>query len=181
MVDKDVLLDEFAENLDSAIDNSNVAVRMIKDSAELIEWCKKRAKLALEHTIALIEESVIEDTGAKEQKDSVLNKIEIVPVYDRESILRSAAKCTTQDRNIEYGEPEDNFAAIAAEWQAHLDRRPPGPLNAHDVAIMMVGFKMVRSTNNPAHMDNYIDIAGYAACGGEIASKKTEPLDLVIG
>lgn len=99
----------------------------------------------------------------------------------REEILDNSKICTTQDRNNQYGEPEDNFAAIAAEWQAHLDRRPPGPLNAHDVAIMMIGFKLVRSTSNPAYLDNYVDIAGYAACGGEIASKeKTEPLDWVM-
>ena len=99
----------------------------------------------------------------------------------RDEILNNAKICTTQDRNNQYGEPEDVFSFVAAKWQVHLDNRPPGPLTAHDVAIMMIDLKTARSTNNPAHMDNYIDIAGYAACGGEIAtSEKTEPLDLVM-
>ena len=164
MIDKDTLLDNFEENLRDALHNTKFPADAEKHPIDLIRWCEKRAKLALDQTIELIKEE----------------KAFIQPVYTRQGILEAADKCTTQDRNIEYGEPEDNFAAVAAEWQTHLDRRPPGPLNEHDVTIMMIGFKMVRSTSNPAHMDNYIDIAGYAACGGEIAGKKkTEPLDWV--
>lgn len=95
----------------------------------------------------------------------------------RKEILENAIKCVTQDRNIEYGEPEENFGKIADLWGTYLDIH----IRPYDVAMMMILFKMARSTSNPAHIDNYIDIAGYAACGGEIASKKTEPLDLVIG
>ena len=102
------------------------------------------------------------------------------PVYTRKEILAYAKKFTTQDRYNLYGEPEDVFSFVAAKWQVHIDNRPPGPLTAHDVAMMMIDLKTARSTNNPAHMDNYIDIAGYAACGGEIVSKKAEPLDLII-
>ena len=28
--------------------------------------------------------------------------------------------------------------------------------------------KVARANENPSHADNYIDIAGYAACAGEI-------------
>lgn len=99
----------------------------------------------------------------------------------REEILNNAKLCITQDRNNQYGEPEDVFSFVAAKWQVHIDNRPTGPLTAHDVAMMMIDLKTARSTSNPAHIDNYVDIAGYAACGGEIVSeKKTESLDLVI-
>jgi hypothetical protein len=33
---------------------------------------------------------------------------------------------------------------------------------------MMIDLKTVRAWNNPSHADNWIDIAGYAACGGEM-------------
>jgi hypothetical protein len=33
--------------------------------------------------------------------------------------------------------------------------------------------KIARLANSPDHMDSWIDIAGYAACGGEIAAKLT--------
>ena len=96
----------------------------------------------------------------------------------RDEILDNAKICTTQDRNIQYGEPEDNFGRIAELWSAYLDGID---VSSHDVAMMMILFKVARSASNLAHVDNYIDIAGYAACGGEIASKKkTEPLNWAI-
>jgi hypothetical protein len=36
---------------------------------------------------------------------------------------------------------------------------------------MMVDLKTVRAWGNPSHHDNWIDVAGYAACGGEIAGR----------
>ena len=36
---------------------------------------------------------------------------------------------------------------------------------------MLVDLKTVRAWGNPAHDDNWVDIAGYAACGGEIAGR----------
>jgi len=40
-----------------------------------------------------------------------------------------------------------------------------------DVAAMMALMKLGRIAGNPAHMDSWIDLAGYSACGGEIAGK----------
>jgi len=39
-----------------------------------------------------------------------------------------------------------------------------------DVAQMMVLMKIARLENSPTHMDSWIDVAGYAACGGELAA-----------
>jgi hypothetical protein len=39
-----------------------------------------------------------------------------------------------------------------------------------DVAVMLALLKVARIKQNPNHTDNWIDIAGYAACGGEIAT-----------
>ena len=40
-----------------------------------------------------------------------------------------------------------------------------------DVANMMVLLKIARAKENPKHMDNWVDMAGYATCAGEIAAE----------
>lgn len=81
----------------------------------------------------------------------------------RQTILDEAVKL---DRNEQYGEPEDSFKTIAAMWTAYLDGR--SVISAADVAAMMVLFKTARISGGQAKTDNWVDIAGYAACGGEI-------------
>ena len=90
----------------------------------------------------------------------------------REMILDTARTCVCEDRNGQYGEPEDNFAIIAGFWQEYLYASTGERITvtAADVASMMVLFKVARiatSTGNGC-ADSWIDIAGYAACGGEI-------------
>lgn len=88
----------------------------------------------------------------------------------RDEILQSAITAVCTDRNEEYGEPEQNFESIAAYWSDYLtsvlDRETL--LCARDVAHMMILFKVARLTTGKATQDSYIDIAGYAACGGEL-------------
>lgn len=83
----------------------------------------------------------------------------------RKELLEKAIEATTE-RGQEYGKPEDNFATIARLWRVYLDT----PINAHDVAMMMVLFKVARSKANPEHTDNLTDIAGYAACAAELGA-----------
>ena len=42
-------------------------------------------------------------------------------------------------------------------------------LEAEDVAIMMILLKIARIQTGTFKPDNYIDIAGYAACAAEVA------------
>tara|TARA_R110002111_G_scaffold34063_2_gene67878 strand:- start:229 stop:489 length:261 start_codon:yes stop_codon:yes gene_type:complete len=83
----------------------------------------------------------------------------------RADILNAAAQAVTVDRAATHGDVEDNFNAIAALWTARMGIR----VTAHQVAIMLIDLKTVRAWGNPAHDDNWIDMAGYAACGGEVA------------
>ena len=86
----------------------------------------------------------------------------------RKEILAEAEKCVCSDRNLQYGEPEDNFSDIAKLWSAYLDT----DLGAEDVAIMMCLFKIARLQGSAFEsIDSWIDLIGYAACGGEIATK----------
>lgn len=89
----------------------------------------------------------------------------------RSEILDEAKLTITQDRVDIYGEPEDSFKTIAELWEVYLYDRLNGELTSLDVSIMMLLLKVARSIKSPFHIDNYIDMAGYAACAGEEAVK----------
>ena len=92
----------------------------------------------------------------------------------REDILAEVNKCVNTDRNRDYGEPEDNFKAIAGFWNCYLESKGAlkTPLTSEDVAILMLLLKVARVATGGNKLDNYVDIAGYAVCGGEICSKQ---------
>ena len=85
----------------------------------------------------------------------------------RKELLEEAAKITNGERQEHYGTPEDNFARIAALWNAYLGKPY---LAVQDVAAMMILLKTARIASDPKHLDSWVDIAGYASCGGEIVS-----------
>lgn len=93
----------------------------------------------------------------------------------REEILNAAKQCVCHDRNEQYGEPENNFAVIARFWQEYIFGATGKTFNltAFDVANMMVLFKVARAATAGANAnaDSFVDMAGYAACGGEIVSR----------
>lgn len=90
----------------------------------------------------------------------------------RAKLLSDASEIVTSDRANAYGPPEDNFKRIAALWEVYLEQHPSdAPINATDVANMMVLMKVARLMQTPGHRDSWLDIAGYAACGYSVASK----------
>lgn len=74
------------------------------------------------------------------------------------------------DREQDYGSPEDNFARIANLWTAYTGIK----FTAHNVAMMLGLVKVGRAGSGVYHPDNYVDLAGYAACAGEIAGRMAE-------
>lgn len=90
----------------------------------------------------------------------------------RVEALREAARITTQERNVDYGGPEENFTRTARIWSVILGT----DINNEQVAMMMIGLKMARFANkSDFQSDTWIDIAGYAGCGyevGKIASER---------
>ena len=86
----------------------------------------------------------------------------------REQILDTAKTIINGERQRDYGDAGDNFQVIADMWNAYLKVSHAGtPLNRHDVANMMILLKVARNVSGEIKDDNYIDIAGYAALGGE--------------
>ena len=106
-----------------------------------------------------------------------------VEVMTRTELLAKANACVTGERPEDYGSPEDNFSTIAQLWAAYIQAACVAPgvhveLLAEDVALMMALLKIARATASD-NLDNYIDLAGYAACAGEIAGRAGNGVDKV--
>lgn len=97
----------------------------------------------------------------------------------REDILEAAKECVCGERDVEYGSPKDNFLTIARFWTNYLRAAHPElhvttfTASAKDVALMMALLKIARAAHGDK-ADNFIDLAGYAACAGEIVGDVKE-------
>lgn len=101
----------------------------------------------------------------------------------REQLIDEAKTIITSNRNKDYGEPEDNFERIADLWNAYLKHiallrstqsdkdvqtiMEHGLLLEHDTAVLMILMKVARIIESPQKADHWVDIIGYAACGGQ--------------
>ena len=101
-----------------------------------------------------------------EDDEYIINEVKSRTI--RERTLDEAKKCILGDREQDYGSPENNFTTIAKFWSSYLDKE----ITAQQVADMMILMKISRIKNGGGTGDSYVDIAGYAACGNEILSKK---------
>lgn len=61
------------------------------------------------------------------------------------------------DRVCVYGDPVETFARVALIWSALLDHE----VQSWEVPLMLIGLKMVRTTEAPDYSDNSDDIEGY--------------------
>lgn len=84
----------------------------------------------------------------------------------RAQILQAAREAVMVDRAATHGGAEDTFGRIAGMWSAYLGM----DVSPADVAALLVTLKVARARSNPGHEDNWVDMAGYAACGGELAT-----------
>ncbi len=83
----------------------------------------------------------------------------------REECLRTACEIVNGARQDCYGDAEDNFQTIASLWESYLEATGCDVvINSKDVAMMMILLKVARAAAPGIHLDNYIDISGYAAC-----------------
>lgn len=79
--------------------------------------------------------------------------------------MQQADKCVNGQREQDYGTPEQNFQIIADLWSAYKGIS----FSAVDVAMMMSLLKIARIRSGGGTGDSFVDLAGYAACGGELA------------
>lgn len=93
----------------------------------------------------------------------------------RSDILDLAKRCVVGDREQDYGSPEQNFERIAEMWESYMAGKCCGSdvcILPEDVAAMLALLKIARIASGHAKADNWVDLAGYAACGGEIEGRK---------
>lgn len=136
------------------------------------EFLKKAAQRDLEAVIASDGIALLPDweksKGAKAElavAQWLGKKVYLYPSmveYGKESILDTAKRLTSSDRQKDYGHPKDNFKRIADLWNAYLINRknPETEISIEDVAWMMVLLKIARDLNKPT-LDNLVDSVGY--------------------
>ena len=96
---------------------------------------------------------------------------------NRAEILEAARGCVCGEREQDYGSPENNFETIGLLWGVYLRAAHPemakgmavNSVTPKDVAAMMALLKVARIATGSSP-DSFIDLAGYAACAGEIAT-----------
>jgi hypothetical protein len=79
------------------------------------------------------------------------------------SILGHTAK-VLEERRDDYGDPAEQFRAIADRWSITLAT----PITPSQVALCMIDFKLARLAYDPGHIDSMVDVIGYAALLREV-------------
>lgn len=87
--------------------------------------------------------------------------------HDRAGVLDQAHRAVYA-RGDQHGTPSETFPRIGHLWSNILQRR----VEPHEVAQCMIALKLVRCSVDPANPDNWVDIAGWSACGAEVAPIK---------
>jgi len=85
---------------------------------------------------------------------------------NRKECLDAAAEAVLKNRQATYGPPESSFADTAVVWSVIVGFE----IKPWQVPLMLAGLKVVRAKASPQHADNWADLAGYAACGAELAT-----------
>jgi hypothetical protein len=83
----------------------------------------------------------------------------------RTKTLHTAIRIINGDRQESYGDAQESFDRIATVWSAITNTHITGA----QVALMMAGLKLCRLSTDIDHSDSWVDLAGYAALGSEIA------------
>lgn len=102
----------------------------------------------------------------------------------RSEILEAARRCVCGEREQDYGTPENNFETIGLLWGVYLRAAHPEyakvmPINgitAKDAGTMLALLKVARIATGSSP-DSFIDLAGYAACAGEIVTERSCPYE----
>ena len=89
------------------------------------------------------------------------------------SIINEASRIVADDREKSYGNKSTNHKNIAKLWSAYLDKE----VSSHDVAMLMALLKIARTKTGELCIDNYIDLVGYGAIAGQLASEDNNQLE----
>lgn len=91
---------------------------------------------------------------------------------NQKEILDEAKKIISGERKDQYGNAEDSFKIIADLWNVYDQYKGKSEDDAKDVSLKMILLKIARTLGGEDKLDNYVDIAGYAALAGGIFTKQ---------
>lgn len=91
---------------------------------------------------------------------------------NRAEVLDTAKSLVYGERAKDYDNPRRNFKRIAVFWQEILQTS----VTPEQVAICLAALKLTRLIKSPKKSDNWTDLAGYAACGAEVAEETEKDL-----
>lgn len=91
----------------------------------------------------------------------------------RGRILNKALDIINGERLDVYGKPEDSFEIIGKYWTTYLQANglitgSGALISPQEVAEMMMLFKIARMSGQKPIIDNYVDLAGYAAIAADM-------------
>jgi len=88
--------------------------------------------------------------------------------FEALDVLEEAKDLIYGQRADDYGDAQSNFQRMA-DLVNPIIKKADGNLTATDMALVMIQVKIARLQESPDHEDSWIDIAGYAALGAQIA------------
>mgnify|MGYP003645874138 FL=1 len=92
---------------------------------------------------------------------------------DRNELLVRSGEIVNGPRQDQYGPARENFQDIAIGWSVITGE----DIDREKVPMMMAWLKLVRLSHASDHQDSWVDLAGYAALGCEIATTLGEDND----
>ena len=91
------------------------------------------------------------------------------------SVCAEAARLVAGDREKTHGPKMENFRNIAEMMTGYLRARrllkEGVSLTALDASLLMCQMKIARTMAGGYNPDDFVDLAGYAGCAGEIADQ----------
>ena len=87
----------------------------------------------------------------------------------RSELLHAAEVCVCGQREEDYGTPEDSFRVIGELWETYIKEKCVGDPGMSQALLALL--KIARIATGHGKSDNWVDLAGYAACGGELQSR----------
>lgn len=95
--------------------------------------------------------------------------------YIDRTILTDAADLVTGSRGQTYGPPAPDHDAIGLAWTAVLSKHLDGHvITGEQVALCLIGMKLVRESVGRHHRDNLVDLAGYVLCYDNIRRSRDD-------
>mgnify|MGYP003634766286 FL=1 len=88
--------------------------------------------------------------------------------FEALDVLEEAKDLIYGQRANDYGDAQSNFQRMA-DLVNPIIKKADGNLTATDMALVMIQVKIARLQESPDHEDSWVDIAGYAALGAQIA------------